>query len=65
MLTDKSIRYTIRQIKGRGTKVVAEDLKVTQRHIQRLYIEYVKTEKIHTRPCRSSKETCAQIRRLK
>ena len=30
-LTDKSIRYAIRQIeKGRGTKVVAEELKISQ-----------------------------------
>ena len=48
MLTDKSIRYAIRQLeKGRGTKVVAEELNVSQRHIQRLWAEYVKTGKAH------------------
>lgn len=47
-LTDKSIRYAIRQLKkGRGTKVVSEELNVTQRHIQRLWAEYCKTGTIH------------------
>ena len=50
MLTDKSIRYIIGQIKkGRGTKVVAEELNISQRHVQRLWAEYVKTGMIHTR----------------
>lgn len=48
MLTDKSIRYAIKQIKmGRGTKVVAEELNISQRHVQRLWAEYIKTEKVH------------------
>ena len=47
-LTDKAIRYAIRQReKGRGTRVVAEELGVTQRHIQRLWAEYLRTGKVH------------------
>ena len=47
-LTDRSIRYAIRQLKkGRDTRVVAEELGVTQRHIQRLWAEYLKTGKTH------------------
>ena len=47
-LTDRSIRYAIRQLeRGRGTKVVAEELNVTQRHIQRLWAEYCKTGEVH------------------
>ena len=50
MLTDKSIRYIIGQIQnGRGTKIVAEELNISQRHVQRLWAEYVKTGKIHSR----------------
>ena len=50
MLTDKSIRYIIRQLeKGRGTKVVAEEMKVSRRHVQRLWAEYLKTGTAHTR----------------
>ncbi len=48
-MTDKSIRYAIRQLeKGRDTKTVAKELNVTQRHIQRLWAEYLKTGVIHT-----------------
>ena len=48
MLTDRSIRYIIRQLeKGRGTKVVAEEMKVSQRHVQRLWAEYLKTGAVH------------------
>ena len=44
MLADKSIRYIIRQLsKGRYTKTVAEEMKVSQRHVQRLWAEYLKT----------------------
>ncbi|MBI1659000.1 MAG: hypothetical protein IS632_09570 [Thaumarchaeota archaeon] len=47
-LTDRGIRYAIRQLKkGRGTRVVAEELGVTQRHVQRLWAEYLKTGKTH------------------
>ena len=47
-LTDRAIRYAIRQLKkGRGTRVVAEELGVTQRHIQRLWAEYLRTENVH------------------
>ena len=48
MLTDKSIRYIIRQLKkGRDTKVVAEEMKVSQRHVQRPWAEYLKTGTAH------------------
>ena len=44
MLADKSVRYIIRQLaKGRGTKVAAEEMNVSQRHTQRLWAEYLKT----------------------
>ena len=44
MLTDKSIRYIIRQLEeGRGAKVVAKEVKASQRHVQRLWAEYLKT----------------------
>ena len=47
-LTDRVIRYAIRQLKkGRGTRVVAKELGVTQRHIQRLWAEYAKTGNMH------------------
>ena len=47
-LTDRSIRYAIRQLeRGRGTKVVAEELNVAQRHIQRLWAECCKTGTVH------------------
>ena len=47
-LTDRAIRYAIRQLKkGRGTRVVAEELGVTQRHIQRLWAEYTRTGNVH------------------
>ena len=43
-MTDKSIRYAIRQLeKGRDTKTVAKELNVTQRRIQWLWAEYLKT----------------------
>ena len=49
MLTAESIRYIIRQIqKGKKTKVVAEELNISQRHVQRLWAEYVKTGTAHT-----------------
>ena len=47
-LTDRSIRYAVRQPeKGQGTKVVAEELDVTQRHIQRLWAGYCETGTVH------------------
>jgi transposase len=47
-LTDRAIRYAIRQLKkGRGTRVVAEELGVTPRHIQRPWAEYARTGNVH------------------
>ena len=47
-LSDRSIRYLIRQLeKGRDTKVVVGEVNVTQRHVQRLWAEYLKTETAH------------------
>ena len=47
-LSDRSIRYLIRQLeKGRDTKVAAGEIDVTQRHVQRLWAEYLKTETAH------------------
>ena len=49
MQTDKSIRYIIWQIQnGIGTRVVAEELNVSQRHVQRLWAKDVKTGTAHT-----------------
>ena len=43
-LTDRAIRYIVRQMKkGRRTKDVAEETGVTQRHVQRLWAEYRRT----------------------
>ena len=48
MPADKSVRYIIRQLaKGRRIKVVAEEMKVSQRHVQRLWAEYLKTGTVH------------------
>ena len=48
ILTDKSIHYIIRHLeKGRGTMVVAEAMKVSQRYIRRLWTEYIKTGTAH------------------
>lgn len=48
-ITDKAIRYAITQLeKGKSTKTVAAELGVTQRHIQRLWTEYLKTGEVHT-----------------
>ena len=48
VLTARSIRYIIRQLKkGRSTKVMAEEMKVSQRHVQRLWAEYLKTGTAH------------------
>ena len=47
-LTDKPIRYIVRQLeKDRDAKVVAEEFDVTQRHVQRLWAEYLKTGTAH------------------
>ena len=47
-LTDKSIQYVIEQLeKGADTKTVAKEMRVTQRHIQRLWMEYRNKGKIH------------------
>ena len=43
-LTDKSIQYVIRELKnGRDIGIVAREVRVAQRHIQRLWVEYLKT----------------------
>ncbi len=48
MLTDRPMRYIIGQMKkGRGTGVAAKELKVSQRHVQRLWVEYLKTGRAH------------------
>ena len=48
VLTDKSIHYIIRQLEnGRDIMVMAEEMKVSQQHIQRLWAEYFKTGTIH------------------
>ena len=47
-LTDKSIRYIIGQLeKGKDSGTVAGELRVTQRHVQRLWAEYRKAETVH------------------
>ena len=47
-LTDKSIRYIIRELKkGKSTKILLEEINVTQRHVQRLQVEYLKTKTVH------------------
>ena len=47
-LTDKSIRYAIRQLeKGRDTRTVAKEIGVIQRHVQRLWMEYRNDSRIH------------------
>ena len=47
-LTDKAIRCAIGQLeKGKGTKAVAEEINVTQRHVQRLWAEFNRTGSIH------------------
>ena len=45
-LTDKAVCHAIRRLeKGRGTRVVAEELGVAQRHIQRLWTEHLRPGK--------------------
>ena len=47
-LSDRSIRYLIRQLEGgRDAKVVAGEVDVTQRHVQRLWAEHLKTGTAH------------------
>ena len=49
MLTERSIRYIIRELKkDRGTRVLAEEMNVSQRRIQQLWAEYQRTGKAHT-----------------
>ena len=49
-LTDKAVCYAIRQReKGGGARVVAEELGVTRRHVQRLRAEHLRTGKAHER----------------
>ena len=48
MLTERSIRYIIRELKkDRVTKVLAEEMNVSQRRIQQLCAEYQKTGRVH------------------
>ncbi len=43
-LTDKSIRYIILEMKkGKDAGIVAREMHVTRRHVQRLWAEYIKT----------------------
>ena len=50
MLSDKSIRHITRRLeKGRGTKVVAGEMKVSQRHVRRLWAEYLRAGTVRTR----------------
>ena len=47
-LTAKSIQYIINQMKnGKDTDTVAKEMHVTQRHIQWLWAEYLKTGTAH------------------
>ena len=47
-LTDKSIRYIIRELKkGKSTKMLSEEINVTQRQVRRLQAEYLKTKTVH------------------
>ena len=47
-LTDKSMRYAIRQLeKGKDTRTVAQEIGVTQRHVQRLWMEYRDGGRMH------------------
>ena len=47
-LTDKSMRYAIRQLeKGKDTRTVAQEIGVTQRHVQRLWMEYRNGGRMH------------------
>lgn len=49
-LTDKAIRHAIRQLKkGRRTRLVAEELGVTQRYVQRRWAEHTRTGRAHAR----------------
>ena len=47
-LTNRSIRYIIGELKkGKSTKMLSEEINVTQRHVQRLQAEYVRTKTVH------------------
>ena len=47
-LTNRSIRYIIGELKkGKSTKMLSEEINVTQRHVQLLQAEYVRTKTIH------------------
>ena len=41
------MRYIISQMKVRETSAVAKESKISQRHVQRLWAEYLKTGKAH------------------
>ena len=48
-LTSSEISYAIKQCynKGRSTSVVAEELRITQRHVQRLVARFKRTGTVH------------------
>ena len=47
-LTDKSTQYIIREMKkGRDTRTIAKEVRVTQRHVQRLWAEYLESGALH------------------
>ena len=47
-LTDSQVRYAIREYKkGRRTSDIAQEVRVTQRHVQRLLAEYGRTGRPH------------------
>ena len=47
-LTNRSIRYIIGELKkSKSTKMLSEEINVTQRHVQRLQAEYVRTKTVH------------------
>ena len=47
-LTDRSIQYVILEMKkGWDTRTVAKEVRVTQRHVQRLWAEYLKSGVLH------------------
>lgn len=47
-LTDRQVKYAIREYKkGRKTSDIAQEIKTTQRHVQRLLAEYKRTGRPH------------------
>ena len=63
-LTDKSIRYAIRQLeKGRDTRTVAKEIGVTQRHVQRLWMEYRNDGRIHLQGNQDGRSSPCRLRK--